>query len=201
MKFMRYLKWILILLVILLIAGCGIYLYNKWQRSEEVVRADIYDAKIEDISPMLQLCSVEIIEDVPIKASIGKRNIFAQMTVTGNISFDVENIVMSQQGDTLVVQLPPEIIEIRESTDARSYKVIDTWTDKFLGKSNFSVAEENKIKGKVRDNYIKSLYNRGYIKRARKEAVVNLNRMLKAATGSEVLVKDTMPAGYFKTSM
>lgn len=187
---MKSLKWIFIAGVIIAMIIAGGVLYHKWQKAEEATRVRIYEAKIADISPMLRLCSVEIEEDLPIKASVGKRHLFAKMTVTGSISFDVENPEIEERGDTLIVTLPREIIDIRESTAPDSYRVIDSWRDGFFGKAGFSAAEENQAKSKVRDNYRKSLYSRGIVSRARAEAARNLTTMLHAATGKEVIVKN-----------
>lgn len=187
---MKSVRIIIVSVIVILAVLSGCALYYMWKTSPDVSRSTIYDAKITDISPMLQLCSVEILEDVPIKASIGSRHLFASMAVKGSISFDIDDLEMEEKGDTLIVKLPREIVEIRESTEPGSYKVIDTWNDKLLGSSRFTTAEENLAKAKVRENYRRSLYKRGYVSRARKEATANLTNMLSAVTGRTVIVTD-----------
>lgn len=93
------------------------------------------------------------------------------------------------------MQLPPEKVEILESTDKDSYIVIDTWNDRFMGSGSFTTAEENKIKEKVKQNAIKSIYRKGYVKRARAEAAENLTAMLSALTSKPVVVTDPTPEG------
>lgn len=183
----------IILLIVLVAAGFFAY---KWYTAPEASHITMREAKISDVSPMLRLCSVEIYDDVPVKGSIGPRHIFAREALNGSISFDLENVEMIEQGDTLNLTLPREIVEIYESTAPGSYQVIDTWTDELFGSSNFTTAEENAIKAKVRDNYRKEIYRKGYVKRARKEAVDNLTAMLGGLTGKTVIVSDPSPTGY-----
>ncbi len=183
----------IIILLILVAAGAVAY---WWHVSPEADRVTVHEAKITDVSPMLRLCSVEIYDDVPVKGSIGKRHIFARESLNGTISFDLDSIEMVENGDTINVTLPREIVEIYESTAPGSYLVIDTWTDELFGSSNFTTAEENAIKAKVRDNYRKEIYRKGYVERARKEAVANLTAMLGGVTGKTVIVTDPSPAGY-----
>lgn len=152
-------------------------------------------AIVKEVESMVRLCSMDIYEETPVKATIGNRHLFGRITLKGSITFDLERIVLKMSGDTLRVQLPPEKVEILESTDKDSYIVIDTWNDRFMGSGSFTTAEENKIKEKVKQNAIKSIYRKGYVKRARAEAAENLTAMLSALTSKPVLVTDPTPEG------
>lgn len=152
-------------------------------------------AIVKEVESMVRLCSMDIYEETPVKATIGNRHLFGRITLKGSITFDLERIVLKMSGDTLRVQLPPEKVEILESTDKDSYIVIDTWNDRFMGSGCFTTAEENKIKEKVKQNAIKSIYRKGYVKRARAEAAENLTAMLSALTSKPVLVTDPTPEG------
>jgi len=152
-------------------------------------------AMVKEVESMVRLCSMDIYEETPVKATIGNRHLFGRITLKGSITFDLERIVLKMSGDTLRVQLPPEKVEILESTDKDSYIVIDTWNDRFMGSGSFTTAEENKIKEKVKQNAIKSIYRKGYVKRARAEAAENLTAMLSALTSKPVVVTDPTPDG------
>ncbi len=152
-------------------------------------------AIVKEVESMVRLCSMDIYEETPVKATIGNRHLFGRITLKGSITFDLERIVLKMSGDTLRVQLPPEKVEILESTDKDSYIVIDTWNDRFMGSGCFTTAEENKIKEKVKQNAIKSIYRKGYVKRARAEAAENLAAMLSALTSKPVVVTDPTPEG------
>lgn len=193
-NFAKILKW----LVLLLIVGAAIWLVI-WLRSdgEEAPPARIEKAKVVDVRPMLRLCSVEVFEDIPIRASIGTRHLFARARLEGNILFDLERAESRWEGDTLLVVLPPEIVQIRESTEPDSYEVVDTWNDRLLRSSNFTAAEENEIKRKAVAQWRSHLYRRGYIRRARAEAILNLGNMLAPfAPGKQVRILDPSPEGY-----
>lgn len=152
-------------------------------------------AIVKEVESMVRLCSMDIYEETPVKATIGNRHLFGRITLKGSITFDLERIALKMSGDTLRVQLPPEKVEILESTDKDSYIVIDTWNDRFMGSGSFTTAEENKIKEKVKQNAIKSIYRKGYVKRARAEAAENLTAMLSALTSKPVVVTDPTPDG------
>lgn len=188
---MKTIRLIILLLVVAAVAGVVVW----WKSSPEADRVTMRDAKAIDIRPMVRLCSVEIYEDYPVKASIGTRHFFARETLRGSISFDLDSIARESRGDTLVVTLPREIVEIHESTEPDSYEVIDTWNDRFLGSDKFTAAEENEIKRKAVANYRRRIYAKGYVKRARAEARQNLQSLLAATTGRPVLVTDPTPAG------
>nr|QIM10872.1 hypothetical protein Muribac1_0810 [uncultured Muribaculaceae bacterium] len=195
---MKVLKTALIikLSLIALIAAAVAGVVFWWKSSPGVDRVTMENAKIKDITPMVRLLSTEFYEDVPLKASVGPRHFFGKMTVTGSIGFDLENVSQDMNGDTIIVALPREIITIRESTDPDSYRVIDTWTDKLFGSSNFTTAEVNQIKTKIIDSYRRKLYAEGTVTKARKEAVENLRRMLETVTRRPVIVTDPSPKGY-----
>lgn len=178
--------WLLVAIVAL---AAAIFLYIKWDRSPQPDKVKMQPAKIADIRKMAELCTMDFYEDLPVKASIGNRHIFAKVTVTGSISFNLDSLKVDDRNDTLFVSLPTEKIDVYESTAPGSYQVIDTWNDKFLGSTTFTTSEENRIKTKVIENFKKSVYRRGYVRTARIEARRNLADMLHAVTGKTVVVK------------
>ena len=101
----------------------------------------------------------------------------------------MDDVRPEYRGDTILVKLPQEKIDIYESTAPDSYEVIDTWHESLFGSGRFSTAEENAVKAKVKENYRKGLYRRGYVARAQREARANLEGMLKALTGKTVIVE------------
>lgn len=191
MKLFGTLRLSVIIAVIILAGAAAIW----WTRSPKASHVTAHDSTITDISPMVRLCALDIYEDVPVKASIGTRHMFARATLNSSITFDLENIDLREQGDTIFVTLPREIVEIHESTDPGSYLVIDTWNDRLFGPEHFTTSEENAIKSKVRDNFRRKIYRKGYVRRARAEAVDNLTSMLSGLTGKTVIVTDPTPEG------
>ena len=189
LKVISAIKWTAIAAIVAVI-GVLVWKFTSFPDDDSNVR--MQKAKVTDISPMLRLCAVEFIEDIPVKASKGPRHLFARETVRGSISFDLEKLRMEERGDTLVVALPPEIVEIYESTEPGSYEVIDTWNDRFLGSTNFTTAEENEIKRKVEHNFRNTICRQGYVKQAREEAMRNLGPLIEAATQRPVVVIDTI---------
>ncbi len=194
MKLLSILRWT----VLLALTATVIFLAIRFKNAPEASNYKIQQALVTEIKPAMELCTVEIVEDVPIKAHIGTRHIFARATLSGFISFDLDSAATRMKGDTIIVTLPPETVEIHESTQPGSYEVIDTWNEKLLGSTKFTTAEENDIKRKVIDNFRRKIYAKGYVRQARADAAATLTQMLSAMSASPVEVTDPAPGGYFK---
>lgn len=182
------------LTLIVVLAVCGIIAYFYFAPSKS--RVTLHDATIKEVKDMARLCTVEIYEEVPVRGHVGQRHLVAREVLVGNISFDLEGLAMDASSDTIRVTLPREIVEIRESTEPGSYTVIDNWNDSFMGNANITTEEENKMKKLTLDSFVKAVYAKGYVKRARAEAVANLTSLLSSMTGKPVVVTDPSPEGY-----
>lgn len=183
--------------LIILIVGIGIaWVAFDRMNNEERTPAGILPAQIAEIKPMIELCSVELIRELPIRARVGHRHIFARMLVNGKISFDIDSLELSRRNDTLVVILPPEKITLYESTAPDSYKVFDTWRDSFWSSKQLNADEENEIKRKAIEQTKLALYNSGEVRRARKEATFNLASLLFTLFNHPVKVIDRTPNGF-----
>lgn len=192
MKLLSILRWT----VLLGIVAAVICLCITFKNSPKASNFKHHASLVTELRPAMELCTVEIIEDVPIKGHIGTKHIFARTTLNGYISFNLDSIATTMSGDTLVVVLPSETVEIRESTQPDTYEVIDTWNEKLLGSSKFTAAEENAIKRKVVENFRKAVYAKGYVRQARADAVATLGQMLPAMSPTPVKIVDPAPGGY-----
>lgn len=191
MKVISILRLAVILCVLALIGGAA----WMWKNSPEASRVKVREAVVSDLSPMARLCTLDIYEEVPVKGSVGKKHLVALAILKATVTFNLDGVVPEEDGDTLRLTLPPERVEVYESTDPEAYRVIDTWNDALLDNSKLTVVQENAIKAKVGENFRKSIYRKGYVRRARKEAVANLTAMLTGMTGKTVVVSDPTPDG------
>ena len=180
------------LLIVLAVCGVAAYFYFAPGKS----RLTLHDATVKEVRDMARLCTVEIYEEVPVRGHVGDRHLIAREVLVGNISFDIDDLTFDTSADTIRVSLPREIVEVRESTEPGSYTVIDNWNDKFMGSSVITVEEENKMKQLTLESFIRAVYRKGYVRRARAEAVANLTAMLGSLTGKPVIVTDPTPEGY-----
>lgn len=176
MKIISAIKWISVLLVITAVA-CGIYI---WKSSSAVSHVKMRRATVAELKSMAELCTLEIHEEVPVRASIGPRHLFASESVNCSVLFDMEKAVQTESGDTLMVELPAPRLSVTESTDAGSYRVIDTWNDNLLGSSHFTTAEENALKARALKSVTDMIVRKGYVARATEEAQANVKSMLEA---------------------
>lgn len=191
MKIVNLLKPVIAIAIVAALAGV-IYL---WHSSPDAEDGRIHNATVREVKDMVRLCSMEIYDEVPVKGSVGTRHLVARMRLRGTVSFDLDKIDADLTADTIRVTLPPEQVEVLESTDDNAYIVIDTWNDRLFGSDNFTAAEENTMKAKVRDNWTRRIYLNGTVARARAEAVHNLSAMLAGIMHKPVIVTDPTPRG------
>lgn len=181
-----------IILAILMLAA---YIYQQREQQEEVT---VEPAKIASLKTMAQLCVVDIYSEVPILDTINSKVIFAVQKQRGSISFDLENLEIDAEGDTVRLALPREIIELRESTEPNAWEVIDTKSVgpmAILRSNKFTVEEENAAKAHARSKSIKLLYQNGTVRKARADAVKSLKNMLELTYRKPVVVTDPTPNG------
>lgn len=165
-------KIIFLFLLLAIIAVATLYFLHTSRQS-----ANSVPATVEEVKKMVKLCSMEIHDDVPLRDSINGKWIFAKGRINGYISFDVENLEYAMKGDTICVTLPREVVEVYESTDKNSYRVYDTWDNSLLGAGQLTTAEENALKDRMKQRYVRAVYERGYVDRARKTAIETLSNL------------------------
>lgn len=192
MKTMARIQILFVVLLLLAAGGAAVWYYFLPSKS----RVEMHDATLKEVKEIVRLCTVEIYEEVPVKGHVGSRNLVAREVLVGNISFDLDGLRLENNGDTVHVTLPREIVEVYESTGPESYTVIDTWNDNLFESANITTAEENRMKQLILEKFVKAVYAKGYVRRARAEAVANLTSLLSAFTGKTVVVTDPAPNGY-----
>lgn len=181
-----------IIFAALVVVGGGMLI---WRSGEGSTSMTVSETKLSEIKEMVKLCSLEVRDDVAIKDSINGKWIFAKNTVNGYIRFDLEKLDYQMRNDSVFVFLPPEEIEVYESSAPNSYEVIDTWDNTVFGLRKMTAAEETAIKTRMADRYKASFYEKGYVRRARESAVNTLGRMLGMMDGN-ITVVDLKPEGY-----
>lgn len=181
------------IIIILAAAGIAIAAYFWFVKTgKEEISVD--KGRISDVKTMVQLCAMEIYNEVPILDTINSKVIIAVQKQVGTISFDVEDLHVDYEGDTVRFTLPREIVNIREATEDNSWQVIDTKNIGFLGQirnHRLSLREENAVKAKAKRNAERILYENGTVKRARTEAAVALKSLMEKIYRKPVIVADT----------
>ena len=123
---------------------------------------------------------------------------FAIQKQRGSISFDLENLKIDADGDTVKITLSPEIVELYEATEPNSWEVIDT---KAIGRlavfrsDRFSDTEENALKARIQEKSKRQLYRNGTVRRARAEGAQNLRSLMEQLYRKPVVVTDPTPQG------
>ncbi|MDE6290204.1 MAG: hypothetical protein K2M16_01600 [Muribaculaceae bacterium] len=191
----KTLKYVIPLIIISVLAFFGWQAYRYFQRPEEI---EVLPSHPGDVKEMVRLCSMEIYNEVPVLDTVNFKVMFAVQKQSGSISFDIEHLNIDDTGDTVRIQLPREIVDVKESTEKNSWQVIDTKAIgpmAILRSNKFTLEEENRVKAKLKANSIKRLYSNGTVRQARKDAVDNLTRLMEAAYRKPVIVYDPTPDG------
>lgn len=165
---------------------------------EHRVEITTREARIKDIKAVAQLSSIEIYNDVPIVDTINNKVMFAMQKQKGSIAFDLEKIIIDSDGDTVKIILSPEIVNLYESTEPKSWEVLDSkaigWNRMFRS-DEITDKEESILKGKIKDRAIKQLYSSGVIERARSEGALTLQGFMELIYRKPVRIIDPTPKG------
>ncbi len=182
-------------IIIVVIAAAAAILYFRFDNPDKTI--EVGKGQVADVKTMAQLCTVDLYNEVPVLDTINGKVLFAIQKQRGSVSFDMENMQVDAQGDTVRIILSPEIIEINEATEENSWQVVDT---KNLSMNPFASdkltdAEENQIKANLKRNAKKLLYQNGTVERARAEGVKNLRGLMERVYRRPVIVTDPTPKG------
>lgn len=181
----------IIIVVVIAVAAISLFLWvGNPKKSFEVGKGQIHD-----LNTMVQLCAIDLYSEVPVLDTINNKVLCAVQKQKGSVSFDLENMQVDTNGDTVKIVLSPEIVEINEATEDNSWQVIDSKNLSLLHSDRLSDDEENQIKAKIKDYSKKILYQNGTIERARAEGVKNLQTLMEKIYRKPVKVCDPTPKG------
>lgn len=193
-------KWIKIILLVVLLAIVVIVVV-KITAPSETAKYKTEEARIKNISQMVELCTADIHEEWAVKDSINGKWIVARQTIEGRIRFDLDSLRIDHRGDTAIVYLPPERVDILEDASPGAYEVLDAWDGRnMVFTRTLTAAEENELKTRWQHRVRARIYHRGYVKDARANAIKSLTPLLNAMRGPEgtdgpVIIIDNTPLG------
>lgn len=195
------LKWIRIMVVLMAAATVGFVLWYC-NRIEERDDFSTREAKVKQIEQMIDLCALDLHEEVAVKDSVNGKWIVARQVIEGRVRFDLDSLRIEEKGDTTVVYLPSERVEVMENASPGAYEVYDSWdgTRPLFGRT-LTAAEENVLKRRWQKRMEQRIYDRGYVRRARANAVSSLTPLFSAMRGPSgkqgpVIVVDPCPEGF-----
>ncbi len=194
-------KWIKVIIVAVLVGVAAFVALKVFWPQDSAPDYKTQDARIKNISQMVELCTADIHEEWAVKDSVNGMWVVARQTIEGRIRFDLDSLKMEERGDTTFVYLPLERVDIFESTSPGSYEILDVWDGRnVLFKRTLTAREENRLKTRWQKRAIDRIYQRGYVKDARANAVASLSPLLGAmhgakGKGSVVVIVDPTPSG------
>ena len=188
-------KKVMIAAVVAAVALAAV-VYLSFTKPEK--HTDVREGWVSNIETMAQLCTVDLYSEMPILDTINNKVMFAIQKQRGSISFDLENLKIDAEGDTVKITLSPEIVELYEATEPNSWEVIDT---KAIGRlavfrsDRFSDTEENALKTRIQEKSKRQLYRNGTVRRARAEGAQNLRSLMEQLYRKPGVVTDPTPQG------
>ncbi len=191
----------LILILVLVVVAIIAIVVVRIVTPSEAPHYKTEEARIKNISQMVELCTADIHEEWAVKDSINGKWIVARQTIEGRIRFDLDSLHMESRGDTTIVHLPAERVDILEDASPGAYEVLDAWDGRNLVFTRtLTAAEENELKTRWQHRARARIYHRGYVKDARANAVKSLTPLLNAMRGPEgtdapILIIDPTPLG------
>lgn len=191
-------KFRLILTAIVIAAISVVFLYFLLRPKDDKENILIDEAKIVDLRPIAELCSMEIYRETVVSDTINHKAIYGIQKQQGSITFDIEGlpsdvkVALSSRDslakDTLRLRLPKERVNVFESTAPDSWKVVDTKSLRLFSTSVMTPEEENIAKRRAIERTRRSLYRDGTVARARKEAAITLRDFAEKLTGRPVVI-------------
>lgn len=186
-------RWIIGGIVIGLLIIIGYTTYSRL--NQPAIRT--LPAKIEEIREAVKLSTLDITTEEVFKDTVNIKGVVSRARARVYIHFDIEELPITELGDTLVIQLPPEIIDVYESTSG-GFQVLDVWNLQFPDEpvdTPLSNTEENIIKRKIKQRIADQMYEKGYVKRARENAIHSL-AILFSKFRDNVIIVDNHPDGW-----
>lgn len=186
-------KWLLLLFGCLSFIVIGYMVFMRFSRPI----SHTLPAKIEEIKQAVKLSTLDITTEEIFRDTVNIKGVVSRVKARVYIHFDIEHIPMAERGDTLFVQLPPEIIDIYESTTDGS-QILDVWNLQFPNEpvdTPLSTHEENLIKRKYKQRIEEQMYEKGYVKQARENALHSLV-ILFSRFRDNVVIIDHHPDGW-----
>lgn len=191
-------KWIKIIIALLVVAAVAVVAVRFFAPSDSMPEYKTRAARIKNVEQMVELCTADVHEEWAVKDSINGMWVVARQTIDGRVRFDLDSLRTEQRGDTTVVYLPAERVDILESTDPGAYEILDVWDGRnVLFKRTLTAAEENVLKTRWQKRARNRIYQRGYVREARSNAVKSLTPLLGAmhGNGETIVIVDPTPNG------
>lgn len=166
------------IITIVFLGGAAALWLSFRPKKEEIT---VGRAEIADIRTFASLCSMDFYNEIPIVDTIHDRVLVGIQKQRGSVLFDLDDLSIDPEADTIRIRLPKERIEIYEAADPDSWRVIDT---KYIGplpmlhSDTMPLEDENLLKSRIMRKSRARLYSDGTVVRARRHAAHTLASLI-----------------------
>ncbi|MGN0213571.1 MAG: hypothetical protein ACI4AH_02040 [Muribaculaceae bacterium] len=172
----RLLKYIVIVVATILLACMCIWCYHYCFVDQ--VHND-FTAKVENVKTMARHNALEIIDETIYTDTINGICEVYSVKARITVQYDLERMRYQFEGDTLVVEVPHEIITAHE-LDRRLLDEYHADGKLHFTQPSITGKQSNEIEYRMQQFVKTTMVNQDHIKRARRNELANMVRLLKA---------------------
>lgn len=168
-------KTIVIAIAVAILACIGLWAYHYYVARQQ----DNFAAKVENVKTMVRHNALQIEDEAIFADTINGISEIYSVKARITVQYDLENMRYQFEGDTLVVELPREIIQATE-LDRR---LLDEYyiDGKFhVSRPTITGKQTNEIEHRMKQFITSTMINQEHIKRARRNELANIIRLFSA---------------------
>lgn len=187
----RFIICLILLLSIVLIICIGTRVYHYF--FVEKVQSD-YTAKVENIKTMVRHNALQIVDEAVFTDTINGISEVYSVKARITVQYDLERMKYKFDNDTLLVELPHEIVQAHE-LDRRLLDEYYTDGKFHMSRPTISGKQTAEIEYRMKQFVQSTMVNQDHIKRARQNELANMIRLLSAIHGKvKVVININQPS-------
>lgn len=187
----RFIISLILLLSIVLIICIGTRVYHYF--FVEKVQSD-YTAKVENIKTMVRHNALQIVDEAVYTDTINGISEVYSVKARITVQYDLERMKYKFDNDTLLVELPHEIVQAHE-LDRRLLDEYYTDGKFHMSRPTISGKQTAEIEYRMKQFVQSTMVNQDHIKRARQNELANMIRLLSAIHGKvKVVININQPS-------
>lgn len=189
-KISKYMKYVKRVLLILIACVLGIWVWKM------IFTTNVsYDnlTRITHIKEMIRLNTFEMVNEFVYKDTLDDIGVVYNIKSRITIGFDLDNLKYRETDGVLEVELPPANVIDIHSLDCRLLDCYNTgFTGDLFGTPDVSPQQWSQIRSNMGKFIKQEIQRKGYVERARKNAIDNLAQLFHALKG-DVRIIDSQP--------
>lgn len=183
---MKYIKYIKNLIIIIVTGFAALWLW-KITFTTNISYDNI--TRIENVKEMIRLNTLDIVDEFVYTDTINDVGVVYNIKARIVVGFDLDNMKYKENNGVLEIELPQNDNIAIHSLDCRLLDYYNTgFTGDFFGKPDIGTEEWIEIRSNMQEYIKKTIIQKGYVKRARTNAINNLAKLCHALKGDVKII-------------